>query len=97
MLVDAFDGAKFGSKIWNGKKFDELAKISLDQADKDYRFRVTHFFGATTIFYTSIWDLLWNYATRWQRVKNLHNAVGTRLPFVRYIQHYEPTVFRQVD
>ncbi|MBM3713042.1 MAG: hypothetical protein FJW56_06355 [Actinobacteria bacterium] len=53
---------------WDGNKYALEHSLNLKEIE-NYKFRVVHHYGLIDIYYKSIYDLAWDYFTRWVFIK----------------------------
>lgn len=62
-----YNGKLFGLK-WDGKSYSNSIEISLEDLDKG-EFIVTHYYGLSEVTYKNVYDLAFNYITKWVYIK----------------------------
>lgn len=62
---------------WDGHSYANEQRLDLPQIE-DFEFRVTHYYGLSEVRYTSIYDVAWNYSTRFVYIKiQIHRAISS--------------------
>lgn len=74
-IATSYEKDVLSGLMWDGERYADELSVSIDELDEG-RLRITHYYGLAEIVYFSMFDLAWNYVSRF---------VYLRIRFCRYI------------
>ena len=93
LLVKGYNQGIVNGTSWDNNKYSIEQTISIQELDKNYQFRLTHFYGKVTVYYSSIYDFLFHWLS-----KGIYFKLSIQLFFgfiTGYISTHTPMVSLQ--